>query len=169
MSLFCYKCGQQLPEDAHFCMKCGTAVIGDTPGQKVEDELSTDEITQFENEVWLLDEVATKGTVTQESINRALALFEKLDRTQSPALFAHPQLKKMQEVLRCYQSVAYAMQSLRNRWQDAYGEDRKKGYVSSTQGQLIVGDYKVFAEKGVNELIDGLINGKEQINIFLGV
>jgi hypothetical protein len=45
---------------------------------------------------------------------------------------------------------------------------KSQDYASSTQGQLIVGDYKVFAEKGVIGLINGLINGKEQINIYLG-
>jgi predicted amidophosphoribosyltransferase len=27
MSLFCYRCGQRLPDDARFCSKCGTAVL----------------------------------------------------------------------------------------------------------------------------------------------
>ena len=34
--MFCYNCGQQLPEDARFCMQCGTAVISATPSQMGE-------------------------------------------------------------------------------------------------------------------------------------
>ena len=29
--MFCYNCGQQLPDVAHFCMKCGTAIPTNAP------------------------------------------------------------------------------------------------------------------------------------------
>jgi len=49
-------------------------------------------------------------------------------------------------------------------------EDRKKGYSGSNQGEVIVGDYRVFAEKGARGLIDHLqlITGKYLIVLYLG-
>ncbi len=108
------------------------------PHQEMEEEISADELTRFENEVWLVKEAATKENVTHEHVKRALALFEKLNSTSSPTLLTHPQLQDMQEVLHCYHNVASALLSLRNRWAVASVEDRKKGYSGSNQGEVIL-------------------------------
>ncbi len=42
--MYCLKCGQQLPDDAAFCVKCGTKVTVSLNNQEV-DENSTEEIS----------------------------------------------------------------------------------------------------------------------------
>jgi tetratricopeptide (TPR) repeat protein len=43
--MFCYNCGQQLPDVARFCMKCGTATITDVSAEAPEEIPQTTEVS----------------------------------------------------------------------------------------------------------------------------
>jgi len=105
---------------------------------------SLDSANQFIQEVQRVRDAAQMdGEVTDEIFQHAIALFERLEKSNDSAILNHPQISLARLTLRFYHDVWKARAYLKKRWEDDRIK-RGRNKLFKRQMKLVVADYIVF-------------------------